>query len=339
MICINNPNNIFLYANVNKEILKINQFYHHLKSAQVDFSQNRLNADVWAFETSEVQKIKQKVEAQGVALKDWDITINYGIKTGLNEAFVIDGKKKDEFIAKDSRCAEILKPLLRGRDIQKYYPDFHDLWLIYIPWHFPLNNDPNIQGASDAAENELKNNYSVIYNHLNTFKNKLSRRNIAETGIHYEWYALQRFGSNYWQDFEKPKIIYPNMTKFLPFVIDLENNYYHNDKSFHLVGDRIYWLGAFLNSTLFKYCFSDNFPELLGGTRELRKVFFDKIPVKQISAEEEKPFKELVSQIIEIKKQSPPADTTALETQIDEMVYQLYGLTEEEIAIVENGVK
>jgi hypothetical protein len=286
-----------------------------------------------------VQKIKKKVAAQGVALKDWDITINYGIKTGLNEAFVIDGKKKEEFIAKDPKCAEILKPLLRGRDIQKYYPDFHDLWLIYIPWHFPLNNDTTIQGASDIAEKELKNNYPVIYNHLNSFKNKLSKRNKAETGIHYEWYALQRFGSNYWQDFKKPKIIYPNMTKFLPFVIDLENNYYHNDKSFHLVGDRIFWLGAFLNSTLFKYCFSDNFPELLGGTRELRKVFFDKIAVKQISSEVEKPFMELVTEIIEIKKQNPSADTTPLENQIDQMVYQLYGLTEEEIAIVEDGVK
>jgi hypothetical protein len=129
------------------------------------------------------------------------------------------------------------------------------------------------------------------------------------------------------------------MTKFLPFVIDLENNYYHNDKSFHLVGDRIFWLGAFLNSTLFKYCFSDNFPELLGGTRELRKVFFDKIAVKQISSEVEKPFMELVTEIIEIKKQNPSADTTPLENQIDQMVYQLYGLTEEEIAIVEDGVK
>ena len=317
------PNNIFLYADVNKEILKINQFYHYLKSTQIDFSQNMLNADAWAFETSEVQKIKQKVEAQGVALKDWDITINYGIKTGLNEAFVIDGKKKEEFIAKDPKCAEILKPLLRGRDIQKYYPDFHDLWLIGT---FP-NKNYNID------------DYPAIKDYLKSFGEKLKQT--GETGTRKKT-NNKRFETQdniaYWQDFEKPKIIYPNMTKFLPFVIDLENNYYHNDKSFHLVGDRIYWLGAFLNSTLFKYCFSDNFPELLGGTRELRKVFFDKIAVKQISSESEKPFMELVTEIIEIKKQNPSADTTSLETQIDQMVYQLYGLTEEEIAIVENGV-
>jgi hypothetical protein len=126
------------------------------------------------------------------------------------------------------------------------------------------------------------------------------------------------------------------MTKFLPFVIDLEGAYYHNDKSFHLVSNRIYWLGAFFNSKLFDYCFRDNFPELLGGTRELRKVFFDKIPVKQIAEEAEKPFKELVLQILELKKQNPTANTKELESQIDQLVYELYGLTEEEIRIVEN---
>jgi hypothetical protein len=127
------------------------------------------------------------------------------------------------------------------------------------------------------------------------------------------------------------------MTKFLPFVLDFEDNYYHNDKSFHLVAERIYWLGAFLNSKLFKYCFQDNFPELLGGTRELRKVFFDKIPVKQISEEQEKPFKELVNKILAIKKQNPQEATTHLESQINQLVYQLYELTEEEIKIIEGN--
>ena len=119
--------------------------------------------------------------------------------------------------------------------------------------------------------------------------------------------------------------------------MDFTDNYYHNDKSFHLVADRIYWLGAFLNSKLFKYCFQDNFPELLGGTRELRKVFFDKIPVKQISEEQEKPFEVLVNSILKIKKQTPTADTTHLESQIDQLVYQLYDLTPEEIKIVEGN--
>jgi hypothetical protein len=331
--------NKFVYANIPKENLDVLEFDVFLNTIKIDFEQESLSNNVWAFENAQVLEIKRKIEAQGVALKDWDITINYGLKTGLNDAFIIDGKKKDEFIEQDPQSAAILKPLLRGRDIQKWKADFQDLWLIYIPWHFPLHNIPNIQGASEVAEVEFSRQYPVIFNYLKGFKTELSKRNRAETGIRYEWYALQRFGSNYWNDFRKPKIIYPNMTKFLPFVIDLDGEFYHNDKSFHLVSDRIHWLGAFFNSKLFDYCFRDNFPELLGGTRELRKVFFDKIPVKQISESSEQPFKDLVLKILELKKQNPTVDTSELESQIDQLVYQLYDLTAEEIEIIENGVK
>ncbi len=149
-----------------------------------------------------------------------------------------------------------------------------------------------------------------------------------------KWFETQD-NIAYWADFDKPKIIYPNMTKFLPFVIDINEHYYHNDKSFHIITNRIYWLGAFLNSTLFKYCFKDNFAELMGGTRELRKVFFEPIPVMQITEEQEKPFEKLVTEILSFKKTTPNADTTSLESEIDRLVYELYGLTEEEIRIVE----
>jgi hypothetical protein len=127
------------------------------------------------------------------------------------------------------------------------------------------------------------------------------------------------------------------MTKFLPFVIDLEG-YYTNQKCFILTGNNLFYLCSFFNSKLFKFCFRDNFPELLGGTRELSKVFFDKIPVKQISEAAEQPFKDLVLKILELKKQDPTVDTTALEGEIDHLVYQLYDLTDEEIAIIEGSV-
>lgn len=280
--------------------------------------------------------IKKKVEEQGISLNKWNININYGLKTGLNDAFFIDTKKREELILLDDKSSEVIKPLLRGRDIQKWCADYSNLWLIYIPWHFPLHNNSNIQGASLEAESEFKTRYNAIYNHLISFKEALSDRNRAETGIRYEWYALQRFGSNYWMDFEKPKIIYPNMTKFFPFIYDENDQFYHNDKSFHIIGERLFWLVAFLNSKLFKYCFKDNFPELLGGTRELRKVFIEQIPVKYLSDEEEKPFENLVRKIIELKKQNQ--DTTELEKEIDQLVYKLYGLTNEEIQLVENSL-
>ncbi|MDP3928271.1 MAG: Eco57I restriction-modification methylase domain-containing protein, partial [Bacteroidota bacterium] len=316
---ITRPNK-FVFANIPKKNLDVLEFDAFLNSIKIEFEQGNMTDNVWAFENTQVLEIKRKIEAKGVPLKDWDITINYGIKTGLNEAFVIDGKKRDELIEKDPKSAEILKPLLRGRDIQKWQADFQDLWLI----------------ATFPSKSHDIDDYPIIKKYLESFGKAIeqSGEKGARKKTTNKWFETQD-NIAYWADFGKPKIIYPNMTKFLPFVIDLENNYYHNDKSFHLVAERIYWLGAFLNSKLFKYCFQDNFPELLGGTRELRKVFFDKIPVKQINREQEKPFVKLVSTILSIKKQNPSADTTDLENQIDQLVYQLYDLTQEEIKIIE----
>lgn len=142
--------------------------------------------------------IKRKIESLGVPLKDWDLQINYGIKTGYNEAFIISGSKKDELIAEDPKSAEIIRPILRGRDIKRYGYEFADLWLLWVPWHFPLQFDETIQGASEKAETLFKNQYPAIYNHLLQYKEALSKRNQAETGIRYEWYALQRWGAKYW---------------------------------------------------------------------------------------------------------------------------------------------
>jgi hypothetical protein len=188
-----NSNTSFVYANIPKENLDTQEFSHYLKSIQVDFKQEILTKNAWAFENNEVLLIKRKVEAQGIPLKDWDININYGLKTGLNDAFVVDGLKRKELIEIDPKYSDIIKPLLRGRDIFKWHASFSDLWLIYIPWHFPLNHDINIQGASEKAEKAFKDQFPAIYAHLEKYKKELSNRNKAETGIRYEWYALQRF--------------------------------------------------------------------------------------------------------------------------------------------------
>ena len=173
---------------------------------------------------------------------------------------------------------------MRGRDIKRYSYEWANLWLIYIPWHFPYQFDESIQGASTKAEEAFKLQYPAVYSHLLQYKESLLKRNKAETGIRYEWYAMQRWGAKYWEDFSKPKIMYPNMTKYIPFYYD-EKGFYQNDKSFMITGNFVAYLTAFLNSSLFKFCFLNNFPELQGGTRELRKIFFDKIPVLQVTKE------------------------------------------------------
>ncbi|MBP9923136.1 MAG: Eco57I restriction-modification methylase domain-containing protein [Bacteroidia bacterium] len=310
-----------------------------LKSSLEDYYAENLvpvviSENAWLIQDKEVQKIKTKVELQGLALKDWNIRINYGLKTGLNDAFVIDGAKRSELIMKDSKSAEIIKPLLRGRDIQKYHADYNDLWLLFIPWHFPLHKDKSIQGASTIAETEFQRQYPAIYDHLLGFKEKLSARNKAETGIRYEWYCLQRFGSNYFEDFEKEKIIYPNMTKFLPFVFD-KGSFYTNQKCFIITGEHLGYLTAMLNSKLFRYCFRNNFPELLGETRELSKVFFEQIKIKKVSDDNEKEFLELVETIQAMKTRKE--DTTNQEFFIEQKIASFYELSEDEFDIVNNA--
>ena len=209
---------------------------------------------------------------------------------------------------------------MRGRDIQRYYADFQDLWLIGT--HNGYSLTPRIE----------VDNYPAIKEFLNLHLEQIEKRyDKGDTP-----YNLRNCA--YWQDFEKPKIIYPNMTKFLPFIID-KNSFYTNQKCFILAGENLFFLCGFLNSNLFKFCFRDNFPELLGGTRELSKVFFEEIPVLKISPEQENPFQNLVETITHEKQKNPDADTSELEAEIDKLVYSLYELTPEEIAIVEESVK
>ncbi|RNL51484.1 hypothetical protein, partial [Pedobacter jejuensis] len=160
--------------------------------------------DSWVVLSQIERQIKSKIEAIGTPLKDWKININYGIKTGFNDAFIITEDKKMELIQKDCNSIEVIKPILRGRDIKRYGHEYSNLYIIFIPWHFPLHNDPKVTGSSDEAEEAFKITYPAVYNHLYSHKNNLEKRNKAETGIRYEWYALQRWGANYWEDFFSP---------------------------------------------------------------------------------------------------------------------------------------
>jgi len=260
----------------------------------------------WVALTPDEYRIKNQVEIQGTPLGNeavWKIKINRGVLTGFNDAFVVSTADKNQILENErqltggSKPSEALfKKMLRGQDVRAWAPEWNEeksFWLLYIPWHFPLHEDPTITGDSKRAENLFKTEYPGAFQHLEKYKKELSQRNQAETGIRYEWYAMQRWGANYWQDFSKPKIIYPNMTKYLPFAYDMGVGYFSNDKSFILTGENLGYLVCVFNSKLFKFCFRQNFPELLGETYEVRKVFFDKIPVKKPDEKTEPVFEAL----------------------------------------------
>ena len=135
------------------------------------------------------------------------------------------------------------------------------------------------------------------------------------------------WGANYMDDFSKQKIVYPNMTKFMPFLYD-KNNFITNQKCFIITGKNLAFLTAFFNSSLFKYCFRDNFPELQGGTRELSKIFFESIPIIQINSKIENEFSIKVLQIQTLI--SDNKESKKIETELDNMIFDLYQLTKEE---------
>ena len=124
------------------------------------------------------------------------------------------------------------------------------------------------------------------------------------------------------------------MTKYMPFVYD-KDRFFTNDKSFILTGDSLYYLTAFLNSKLFKFAFKDYFPELLGESREIRKVFFEKVSVMKIV--DESWFKNQIDLIIDMKKNGEP--TTCVEDKIDKKLFEHYNLSVEEQAIIQASVQ
>lgn len=246
-----------------------------------------LNHNAWVVGEKDIYNIKDFIEKQGKLIANWDIEINYGIKTGFNDAFIIPNNIKEQIIEEDPKSAEIIKPILRGKDIDAWFPEFEGFWLI---------NSHNGVKNSGIEKINVQREYPAIFNWLSKYETELKKR--QDKGD--DWTNLRSCA--YIENFEKPKIIFPNMTKYLPFVYD-ETGIYTNQKCFIMSGSNIKYLTCFFNSKLFKYCFSNNFPELQGGTKELSKIFMDKIPVKTITDNEEIPFAKLVDYLVALKKE------------------------------------
>ena len=281
------------------------------------------------------QSIKEKIEHVGTPLKEWGININRGILTGLNEAFIISGDKKDELIAADPKSAEIIRPILRGRDIKRYGYNKENLYLLFIPWHFPLHKDSSITGASVDAEILFKQQYPAVYNHLLQYKEKLSSRNKAETGIRYEWYALQRWGAKYWDDFSKQKIVWGNLCLSPQFAYT-ESEIFINAPATMIVPGNKYIL-AVLNSPL-----ADWYMRKLGVTRnggyfEYKPMFIEKLPVPIIKDEDQADFAILVDKISKLLINNQ--DITLIERYLNNMIFNLYHLTDSEITYIINEIK
>jgi type II restriction/modification system DNA methylase subunit YeeA len=311
---------------VYKEILEDNNyaldFQNYISHYGAILSTDMLNEEKWSFNNPFWATIINKINNIGIPLSEWDININRGVLTGLNEAFIIDEAKNNELQKIDPKSSNILKPLLRGRDIQKYIPDNNEKWLIAT---FPsLKIDIN--------------NYDAIKNYLLTFG-----KSIHQTGekgsrkkTNHKWFETQD-NIAFWKEFAKPKLIWKRIGSILRFCYD-ESGAYCLDSTCIATGSKVKFLCAVLNSKLcnqelFRLSPKTGTGDLIISVQALNPL---KIPIP--SETQERDICQLLDKIIDIKKIDNKADTSLIEEKIDQLVYELYGLTEEEIAIVEGKI-
>ena len=307
-----------------------------------------LSEGPWFIGSDAEQRLKEKIERIGKPLKDWDVKIYRGILTGLNEAFIIDTAKREEILqnCKDAderkRTEAIIKPILRGRDIKRYYYEWAGLWIIFIPWHFPLHEDSSIQGASEKAERKFKEEYFSVHNYLLQFKNDLLSRNKDEIGIRYEWYALQRCAATYYSEFEKEKVAWGNISFNSQFSFIEPGIFINAPANFIVSNDlSIKYLCGIMNSKIFDVEFK-KVGIFLGYAYEWKKQYVEQVKIPAISSSNKSLVAQielLVDKIIAVKQQNPQADASALEREIDQLVYKLYDLTPAEINIIEGNIK
>lgn len=336
--------NKFKYLALSNEILKTCAYNIGLYKDFAEFSQNSLSKESFTFSDENTSALKAKIERIGTPLKEWQgLNIYRGILTGYNEAFIITTEKRNEILAncKDEaekeRTAKLIRKMLRGRDIKRYSYEWAGLWVIFIPWHFP-----NVEKPKTMLENEqdLKEQYLSLYKHLLSHKERLSKRNKEETGIRYEWYCLQRWGANYYQEFEREKIVYPCIMAKEP-CFSYETSFAFAMAPANIItsnSDILKYILAFLNSD-FIYLMLIKFYMGGGIEGELKTNNLEKLSIPKINSKNEKLADELINlvdEILKAKEQDENANTQELENKINSIVYKLYNLTEEEIKIIEN---
>ena len=210
------------------------------------------------------QRIKAKIEAIGTPLKDWDIQINYGIKTGFNDAFIIDGEKRAELIAQDPKSEEIIRPILRGRDIKKYGYEWNDKYVIIA-----------------RLESDIPNKYPAICKHLEQFKGKGKLGDNSTTKVFKRpWWAWMQEPVSYWEDFSKQKIVYPDISERLNFQI-IEDEFFFNNTIYFITShtEELSYLLKFLNSKLIDWYYKSLSVQLGEKAVRMFTIYVLNIPI------------------------------------------------------------
>lgn len=333
--------------NINEMSIKIGD------SDSFKLKQNSLSSEMFVFSHNEEEiSIKEKIEKIGKPLKEWEISINYGVKTGLNDAFIINKETRDMLINADFKNSEVIKPLLRGRDIKKYDINFAELYLIaFLP-----SKKYNIEDYPVIKEFMLNN---IGYDKLKQTGDKGSRKKTK-----HQWFETQDTIA-YWKDFEKEKIVYAEMVQSPQFYYD-KDGYNILNTAYLIVGKNLKYLIAFLNSNFITYAFKKYYSGGGLGKNGLRYIrnFVEKLPIKPYENEaylEDKVTEILATnkkisdykilleraksnkkydEIIDLEKLLEDSQLLVqkLEYEINQDIYKIYGLTQKEIDFIEKNI-
>ena len=334
------PKNIEVVRVASLENLELDDYVHtHCYTVP----SARFNEEAWSLKSDDEAALFDKITKAGKPLGDYvERSFFRGVTTGLNEAFVIDTETKNRLVAQDKRSAELIKPLLGGEDIRRYLFRETNKWLIFTRRGVDIARYPAIRAHLAQWKEDL------------TPKQSKSAKRGRKPG-RYEWYEIQDDVA-YFEVFDGPKIFFPDIAKAPRFALD-EGDHYLANTAYCLGTDDRYLLGI-LNSRLFWFAISHiSIPfGVRAGEYRYRLIYqyMKKVPIRVINPKDKNDraahddIVKLVEKMLALHQQlaaaKTPQDTTllqrqidAIDRQIDQLVYQLYGLTDDEIALVEGA--
>ena len=276
----------------------------------------------WLILSSLEQSIKAKIEAVGTPLSQWGLNINRGLLTGLNDAFIISAEKREELIKEDPRSAEIIRPILRGRDIKRYEYTYANLYIIALfpSKHYDIDEYPAVKKYF-LSEFGIERLEQTGQTHLINGVTVKARKKTSN-----KWFETQD-SISYWDDFSKQKIVWGNLCLSAQFALAEEDIYINAPSPMIVPGNK--YILAILNSKVGDWYIRQLGVTRNGGYFEYKPMFVEKLPIPLIPNEKQAPFIALVDQILSCKAEA--RDTHDLEQKLDELAFDLYNLTKEEI--------
>jgi len=320
--------------------LKFANLYEYVIQERYAVAQTTLNDKSWVLNPDQAQFLVQKLQKVGISLEAYTHkSIRMGITTGLNEAFVIDEQTAGKIIEEDAKNTELIKPFIIGRDVKRYALLRPKQYLIFLPNHWTE------QTAAKSASpwNWFGETYPALAKHFAPFAEAAQKR--ADKGKC--WWELR--ACDYYAAFEKPKIIYPSICKRPEFTFDA-SGLYANQKCFIIPCADKYLLGL-LNSAITAFLFNFILPKLRGGFYEPSYIYLKDFPIKTINfadPQEKAQHNQIVSLVeeqLDLNQKLTLAEESdsknlleqqikATDEAIDSLVFELYGLTSEEVALV-----